>query len=71
MFREKIQVSSFTQMIQEEIGKNHKSLAENVRKKLIFQNIEPLNVILLILPPLIKNYRSMFVKFSISLSLTP
>lgn len=47
MFREKIQVSSFTQMIQEEIGKNHKSLAENVRKKLIFQNIEPLNVILL------------------------
>ena len=47
VYREKIQVSNFTKIIQEEIDTNHKSLAKNVRKKINYQFLEPLNVILI------------------------
>lgn len=46
VFREKKQVKDFTEIIQEEIGKDHKSLAEVVRKKLYYKNLEPLNVVI-------------------------
>ena len=44
VFREKIKVIDFTQVNQEEVGKNHKSIADNMRKKPYYQHLDTLNV---------------------------
>lgn len=44
VFREKVPVIEFSQVQEEETAKSHKSVAETMRKKGYYQNLEALNV---------------------------